>query len=126
MRIETVCFSWVDPLRAAYRTDGIGVVAPATARRPYVDTIWFVCGEQGMPCGANSRSFFIKATGTGYKTVGETRIELTSGDFTLINNTWMPTPYEGRADSIERRHTARRIGRGLTGQGAAFSPANPS
>ena len=90
-RIETVWFSGVDPLRAAYRTDGLGVVAPATARRPYVDTIWFVFGGGGMPCGSNSRFFFVKATGTGYKTVGETRIELTTGDFTLINNTWLPT-----------------------------------
>jgi len=38
-RIETVWFSGVDPLRAAYRTDGLGIVAPATARRPYVAAI---------------------------------------------------------------------------------------
>jgi hypothetical protein len=44
-----------------------------------------------MPCNSNSRFFFVKATGTGDKTLGETRIVLTSGDFLLINNTWMPT-----------------------------------
>jgi len=92
-RIETVFFSGVDPLRAAFRTDGLGVIPPNQVRRPYDNDVWFVFNSPGLTCGEGTRFFFVKTSGRGFKTVGEVRIFLTSGDMVLINNTLMPTAY---------------------------------
>lgn len=83
----------MDPLRVAYRTDGLGFVAPSQARRPYYDVVWFVFGEQPLRCGTESRFFFVKTQGRGIRTVGEIRIVLASGDFKLLNNTLIPSAH---------------------------------
>ncbi len=92
-RVETIRFAGFDPLRVDFRPDGLGSVPPRRAIRNALpgQLVVFDFQEPPLPCGVESRFFFIKTSALAFAPSGRTRIVLTTGE-SVVLETAAPAP----------------------------------